>query len=283
MPSSPRSSFAPAKINLFLHVTGKRADGYHLLDSLVAFTEFGDHIEVEAAEELSLHVTGALDVPREQNLVWKAAKALQATLPQARGARITLHKHIPVGAGLGGGSADTAAALRALGALWKAEVPPALALSLGSDVPVCMESVPAFMRGVGEKLTPVSLRAGFAVLLVNPNIPLATADVFRAFAGAAKQEIPFRQEIAETELLDMMRDTSNMLQAAAIVCLPVVGDVLEALGVTKDCLVARMSGSGATCFGLYATHAQAMAAHNALRAQYPHWWYQVTSLRGVHG
>lgn len=267
---------APAKLNLFLHITGKRADGYHLLESLVAFTEFGDWLEIAPAESLEMSVTGPFAVSAgEDNLVLCAARSLQAEMGVTAGAHITLHKHIPVGAGLGGGSADAAAALRGLMQLWQVEADmSALALRLGADVPVCMLSRTAWMGGIGEQVAAVDMDAAVWAVLVNPRMPLLTADVFRAFSA------PFAVATGEQAVsLDGLRSQSNMLEVPAIKLLPVIGDMLAAIGATPDCLLARMSGSGATCFGLYGNEAGAIRAAQQLQQEHPQWWCVASALR----
>lgn len=285
----PARITAPAKVNLCLHITGKRNDGYHLLESLAVFTQFGDELELLPSSGLSLTVTGpyagALHVESlENNLVWRAAHLLRSATGTGAGASIVLHKNIPIGAGLGGGSADAAAALIGLMQLWQAPLPTvqlhAIALQLGSDVPACLVSRPVWMAGVGEHIKSVSLPRGGWLVLVNPGVSLLTADVYRAYAP------PFSPS---PDMLPPMKDVNalaawaarqhNALEAPAMRCLPLIRQVVGAIGHTEGCLLARMSGSGATCFGLYASGAKAKAAAAALSAAHPQWWVQPTALQ----
>jgi 4-diphosphocytidyl-2-C-methyl-D-erythritol kinase len=276
--------FAPAKVNLYLHVTGRRADGYHLLDSLAVFPAVGDCLHAAPAERLSLVIEGpfAADLASTaDNLVLRAARALGGT-PGSRppgawiktGARIRLEKHLPVASGIGGGSADAGAALRLLSRLWDlppATLPLALALALGADVPVCLASQPARMGGVGETLTPAPGLPSAGLVLVNPGVSLATAEVFRARTGgfSAPAELPAAWPDAAAMAGDIAR-LRNDLEPPAIALRPVIGTVLTGLAAAQGCLLARMSGSGATCFGLFADAATAEAAAGALAR--PGWW-----------
>jgi 4-diphosphocytidyl-2-C-methyl-D-erythritol kinase len=265
---------APAKVNLFLHVTGRRGDGYHLLDSLVVFAGCADVVEAAPAEALSLSVDGpggdAL-AAEPDNLVLRAARVLQS----GRGAALRLTKNLPVAAGLGGGSADAAAALRALNRLWEMRLPEGelqrVAAGLGADVPVCVGSRTARMGGVGEKLSPAPALPPFGLVLANPGVALATPAVFRALAGCPFSEpaaLPSSWPDALTMAVDL-RALGNGLEAPAMSLCPPVAEVLAALAARPGCLLARMSGSGATCFGLFETPAEAEAAAAALPAA---WW-----------
>jgi len=269
---------APAKVNLFLHVTGRRADGYHLLDSLVVFPAAADSLHWAEAPALSL----ALDGPEggalraePDNLVLRAARLLaEATGISPRGF-LRLDKHLPVASGIGGGSADAAAALRLLCRAWNVAVPPdamaALSLRLGADVPVCLASRPARMEGVGELLGPApALPPGLGMVLANPRVALATPAVFRARAGGFSPRAALPPGWADAAA--MARGLSacrNDLEAPAIGLCPAVGEVLAALRALPGCLLARMSGSGATCFALLPDAAAATAAATLLP---PEWW-----------
>jgi 4-diphosphocytidyl-2-C-methyl-D-erythritol kinase len=280
--------FAPAKINLTLHVTGRRADGYHLLDSLVTFADVGDELVVSPGRVgLTLNVRGpeAAGVPSDStNLALRAA----AILAEGQGAAIELTKALPAASGIGGGSADAAAALRAMLALrgiGRAELAEgafgpraAEILALGADVPMCLFPRPLRARGIGERIDAVDLPT-VAAVLVNPRVSVATADVFRALerrdgAGMPEAVPAFADEAA---LADWLEGQRNDLEAAAIRVQPVVATVLAALEAT-GCLLARMSGSGATCFGLYAGPAAAARAAVRLRAERPGWWVVETLL-----
>jgi 4-diphosphocytidyl-2-C-methyl-D-erythritol kinase len=270
---------ARAKINLALHVTGRRADGYHLLDSLVAFADIGDRILVSAADTLSLTVTGPMAAGLSagpDNLVLRAAM----TLGRGRGAAITLEKHLPIASGIGGGSADAAATLLALAELWGCPLPkPAAVLALGADVPVCLAGVAARMQGIGEVISPLILPPAH-VVLVNPGFGLATADVFRAVTRHDNPPL----EMPGTTLPDVqaltvwLRQMRNDLQPAAESLAPGIAKVIAALQTQPQCLIARMSGSGATCFGLFATAAAAEGAAQTLAR--PGWWVRAAALAG---
>ncbi|MDT8857244.1 4-(cytidine 5'-diphospho)-2-C-methyl-D-erythritol kinase [Paracoccaceae bacterium Fryx2] len=274
--------FAPAKINLTLHVTGQRADGYHLLDSLVVFAEVGDTVTVAPADTLRLTITGpqaaALPVT-DDNLVLRAARALDP----ARGAAITLEKVLPVASGIGGGSADAAATLRALSALWGVPLPgPQAVLRLGADVPVCLAGVPVRMTGVGEGLVPLAhpLPQGWLVL-ANAGVHVSTPAVFRAMARrdnpAMPRDLPRLRSLPElAAFLQMQR---NDLEAAAVGLAPVIARCKAALSALPGCLMARMSGSGATCFGLFADPLTATAAARTLQAAEPGWWVAAGAVR----
>ena len=267
------TEIAPAKINLALHLRRRRPDGYHDLETIFAFTEFGDTLRIAPAAALSLSVRGGFADAAgagDDNLVLRAARALAAVAGVAAGAAITLEKHIPVAAGLGGGSADAAAALRLLvrlwGLDWSQDRLEALAAGLGADVPACVQSRTCFGSGRGDALAvwPDDL-AGTPVLLVNPRVAVPTGPVFAGWDQKDRGGI-----IAGTPLTALRND----MTAAAIGIAPVIGDVLAALAATRP-LLARMSGSGATCLALYADIAGRDAAAAALA---PHGWWQTATL-----
>jgi 4-diphosphocytidyl-2-C-methyl-D-erythritol kinase len=265
--------FAPAKLNLALHVTGQRADGYHLLDSLVVFAGVGDRVTVAPAGALTLTVTGpegAALTAGEDNLVLRAARAFGT----GRGAAIRLEKTLPVASGIGGGSADAAAALRALARLWGLPPPDAAAvLALGADVPACLAGRPARMGGIGEVLVPVPPLPDMAVLLVNPRVEVPTPAVFRALArkdNAAMEPLPPAFAAVQT-LAAWLSRQRNDLEAPAILVAPIVADVLSAIAATEP-MLARMSGSGATCFGLFASLQDAAVAAKTVSRHRPGWW-----------
>ncbi len=276
---------APAKINLYLHVTGRRRDGYHLLDSLIAFAGVHDDLIAEPADTLDLAVEGPFAAALEgeaSNLVLKAARALAKAAGIAPRARLRLVKRLPVASGIGGGSADAAAALHALAALWRlpADLPLAeIALELGADVPMCLAGTAAFAGGIGEDLVPAPALPEAALLLVNPGIPLPTPRVFAARAGA--YSLADRFDVAPptaVALADLLAARRNDLEAAARGLEPAVGEALDALAGTAGCLLARMSGSGATCFGIFVDDATCAAAAGALAAAHPGWWVAPTRL-----
>ncbi len=266
-------AFAPAKINLALHIVGRRADGYHLLDSLVAFADLGDRITIARARETALHVTGpeaAGLAAGPDNLVLRATR-LAGAPPLA----ITLEKNLPVAAGIGGGSSDAAATLRAVSALTGRPAPRDL-LALGADVPVCHAGRGARMQGVGEILTPLPGLPVLNAVLVNPRVAVATSQVFRLLTDSDNPPMPetipgFADAAA---LVDWLAAQRNDLQSAAIGLHPAIGRVLAEIGAAPGCLLARMSGSGATCFGLFGDRHAADAAAIALRQVRPDWWVQ---------
>jgi 4-diphosphocytidyl-2-C-methyl-D-erythritol kinase len=268
---------APAKLNLDLLITARRADGYHELDSLVAFTDIGDELTFQHADTLSLELTGpfAAVLPAgSDNLVLRAAHGLAAAAGRPALARIRLEKRLPVAAGIGGGSADAAATLRGLQRLWgtalgTAELA-ALALSLGADVPVCVLGRAVRMRGIGELLQPVAELPALQLVLVNPGLPLATAAVFKALRAETFGNRP--AAVPGTPSLAWLRTCRNDLETPARALLPVVGEILTVLAAEPDCRFARMSGSGPTCFGAFATRAAAEAASRRIAARYPRWW-----------
>lgn len=274
---------APAKINLFLHVTGRRADGYHELDSVFLFTGLCDRLTAAAAPAgaFDLTVLGPwgrmLATDGDDNLVLRAARALAKCTGREAGAQFVLEKRIPVAAGLGGGSADAAAALRALAELWGLEGEirdlAQLAAGLGADVPPCLAPRPWRVQGIGDALTPLDGAPEWGLVLVNPGIPLPTARVFAALRAA---DHPFREPLpARLPWRDigwLRQVTGNDLEPLVRVLAPPVAEVLAALESGNGCLLARMSGSGATCFGLYADGAAAETAAAAIRRTRPGWW-----------
>jgi 4-diphosphocytidyl-2-C-methyl-D-erythritol kinase len=277
---------APAKINLTLRVLGRRADGYHDIESLVAFAGVGDALTFTPGEDLALTVggptaAGAGDVA--DNLVLKAAHALAERVAGLRLGRFTLSKRLPVAAGLGGGSADAAAALRLLArANGLAPDDPNLvqaARATGADVPVCLDPRTRRMRGIGDILSdPLDLPRLFA-LLVNPGVAVATADVFAALAAPpVGQSAP--AALPEGGLLAEIAGGRNDLEAPAIELEPAIAVVLAVLRKLPGCRLARMSGSGATCFGLFDSSRAASAAARTLRVGYPAWWVRATVLGG---
>ncbi len=267
---------APAKVNLFLRVTGRRADGYHELQSLAVFAGAGDIVSCAPSDRLALDVTGPFSSGlgnAPDNLVLRAARALAPYAAVPATARLTLEKHLPVASGIGGGSADAAPTQRGLAGYWGiGAIPPGLALALGADVPVCIESRPAIMRGVGDVLLPAPALPDFGLALVNPGLGVATAEVFRARQGVFSPvaDLPLSWPTASA----MARDVAAMgndLQTPAMAICPAIGAVLAALGAVPGCLLAQMSGSGATCFGLFATAAEAAHAAKVMEG-HAGWW-----------
>lgn len=261
------TEFAPAKVNLSLHVTGQRADGYHLLDSLVAFLSVGDRVTVGPGDGLRIigPQAGALQAD-DDNLCLRAARVMGG------GVTVTLEKVLPVSSGIGGGSADAAAVLRAMARLGRPLPDAATVVGLGSDVPVCLAGRPLRMEGVGERLSPVSLPPAWLVL-VNPGVAVSTPAVFRILARRDNAPMPAIPPFSDTvALAAFLAAQRNDLQEPAIGLAPVIADALGALAARPACLLARMSGSGATCFGLFADEAAAAAAAAGLQQEKPNWW-----------
>ena len=271
---------APAKINLTLRVLGRRADGYHDLESLVAFADLSDTLTLQPALETGLEVTGpfaAASGKAADNLVLKALSVLDERIGGLKGGRFLLEKTIPVAAGIGGGSADAAAALRLMAranglALDDARLMQA-ALSIGADVPVCFAARARIMGGVGERLSlPLELPV-LPALLVNPGVFLATRDVFAAYTGTqgstkSLDEVPREQGA----LIEFLKDHGNDLTQAALVRAPVIADVLAALHALPGARLSRMSGSGPTCFALFTSCEDAVAGASRLSAERKDWW-----------
>ncbi len=275
---------APAKLNLYLHVTGKRTDGYHELDSLVAFAGVHDTLRLAPADALSLVIEGphgeglATD---SENLVMQAAERLGEAAGIKTGAQMVLQKNLPVASGIGGGSADCAAALTGLARLWNVDTGDVylarLGLQLGADVPVCLFGRTAFMSGIGEQITGAPTLPPVWLVLVNPGAGLATRAVFEACRAAQGDEWSepgrFDEQPANAAgLADLLRSRRNDLTQAAIALQPVIGDVLHALQNTDGVLLARMSGSGATCFGMFSDSDNAELAAAELAGNNPQWW-----------
>ena len=278
-----------AKVNLTLRVIGRRVDGYHDLESVVAFSDCADHLTLEPGTELSLTTTGPLAQAcgvTDDNLVLKAARLLAGQVPGLKLGAFTLEKVLPVAAGIGGGSADAAAALRLLaklnGLALDDERVLDVALQTGADVPVCLGSSACDMTGVGEKLLPLNLPK-LPSVLVNPCVPVATRDVFATLGlrngellvGAADVlESPAwpEQGASISDWVEAISIVDNDLEAPAIRVQPAISDVLSALGAADGMLLSRMSGSGATCFAIFADAAKAHAASEQIRRDHPNWW-----------
>ena len=277
---------APAKLNLYLHVTGRREDGYHELDSLVTFAALADRLEIAPAEALHLSVSGpfASGLDAGDNLAARAAAALAERLGRPAGVRIALEKRIPVAAGLGGGSADAGAVLRGLARLWRLDAGHAgalreTALALGADVPVCLDSGAAYMAGIGEALSAPPRLPPCAALLVNPGVPVPTGPVFAARRGPFSERARFEESPADAPALAaLLAARRNDLEQPALAQVPAIGRVLRRLAAAPGCLLARMSGSGGTCFGLFEDEARAARAAAAIARDHPAWWLHPTRL-----
>jgi 4-diphosphocytidyl-2-C-methyl-D-erythritol kinase len=280
---------APAKINLALHVTGRREDGYHTLESLMVFAEIGDELTAVPADADRLTITGPFGNGLESdgtNLVSRAVAAFRARWPDhvSFGLDMTLSKNLPVAAGLGGGSADAAAALRLMASLGEAPIAAEdlidLAAGLGADVPACLISSPLVARGIGEIMRPLSAFPACHVVLVNPLLPVATAEVFRRLESRENPPLPDIPEpmTRPAQLGIWLKETRNDLEPAAIALVPQIGDLVARLAHAPGCILARMSGSGATVFGLFGSTAQAHQAAHELRAETPAYWVAAAPL-----
>ncbi len=291
-PSRRLVTRAPAKVNLTLEVLGRRPDGYHTLDSLVAFAGVHDTLALAPGTPLSLAVSGPFAEAAgagESNLVLRAAHALAARIPGMRLGAFTLVKRLPVAAGLGGGSSDAAAALRLLARLNRLGTDhPAVqeaARGTGADVAVCLHPRARAMGGIGDRVGPALGLPPLAAILVNPGVPLATADVFRALGAAPVSDSLIRADSDAIPindagaLLDGLAASRNDLEAPALRLCPPIGDALAALRAQPGCRLARMSGSGATCFGLFTDRASAAVAARRIRRARPGWWVAPTRLR----
>lgn len=276
---------APAKVNLTLRVRGRRADGYHELESLVAFADVADTLTLIDAEKDALEVAGPFagkSGPVANNLVLKALAVIRESVGTLKAGRFLLEKNVPVAAGLGGGSADAAAALRLIaranGLAFDDDRLVSAARTVGADVPVCLDPQPRVMRGAGEVLSlPLDLPALPAVL-VNPGVALATRDVFARLAIERTAHHPVGDVPREFDaLIEFLKQDGNDLTSAASACAPVVAEVLDALRGLPAVKLARMSGSGATCFALFATSAEAAAATRQL-SERKSWWVRATTL-----
>jgi 4-diphosphocytidyl-2-C-methyl-D-erythritol kinase len=292
--STPRGALriaAPAKLNLYLHVVGRRDDGYHLLDSLVAFAAVGDELTIAPAPELSLTIDGPFGgalAADADNLVLRAARALAAAAGRAPTAAIRLTKRLPVASGIGGGSADAAATLRGLHRLWKLDLAErqlaGVGLELGADVPVCLAGRPSFFGGIGEAIAPAGPLPAVHLVLVNPGMPLPTAAVFKARAAGPegrRYSEPARWSAAPADavaLAGALAKRRNDLAEAAVGLVPEIGEVVAMLQQQAACLLARLSGSGATCFGLFGSRGEARGAAAQIAAARPGWWVVATAL-----
>lgn len=275
--------FAPAKINLFLHVGDKRGDGFHALESLVVFVDAGDRLTFEGADALSLRIDGPFGeglAAETDNLVLRAARALAGHAGIDAGAAITLTKNLPVASGIGGGSADAAAALRGLARLWNVDIGSdatmKIAETLGSDVPVCVASRSSWMEGRGEIVTRAEGVPAAAMVLVNPKIAVPTGPVFAALktrrgVGTVGHDLHVRDA---DDLARFLRSLSNDLEAPAKEIAPAIREVLGEIARMPGVLLARMSGSGATCFGLFEDEGASQMAAIALAHSHPGWWVQ---------
>jgi 4-diphosphocytidyl-2-C-methyl-D-erythritol kinase len=286
------SETAKAKLNLTLEVLGRRSDGYHELTSLVAFAVLGDEVELTPGPPLALRIEGpfAAALSGSANLVLEAAEAAKQFAPGLKLGSFKLTKRLPVAAGLGGGSADAAAALRLIaranpGALDAPRLTE-LAAGLGSDVTACLASRPALMTGRGERVVPIEGIPACGVVLANPRLPLAAGDVYAALGAPALASRPQPPDLPDfagsfARLIDYARPRGNALEAPALRLAPVIGEVLGTLNAIPGARLARLSGSGPTCFALFATEEEAKEMASVLQDAHPNWWVAASRLAGA--
>lgn len=282
------SVFAPAKLNLYLHIIGRREDGYHLLDSLFVFADIGDTIDIAPAKQFSFSISGPFSgafsqagkdsSPKSGNLVVRAAYRLAETMNKTLDFHIGLTKNLPLSSGIGGGSTDAAATIWGLLQIWQT-APAAVAglddllVSLGADVPACFSCQSAHIRGIGEQITPVSGFPEIPVVLVNCGAACPTGALFEALSGKFTAPAPPHPDNADPgTLIEYLREQRNDFTQAAIARAPEIGDVIQSLEKQNGCRLARVSGSGATCFGLFDTPAAAKNAAANISQAYPAWW-----------
>ena len=291
-----KTIFAPAKINLFLHITGRRQNGYRKLDSLVCFADIGDTIHIETADHFSFHITGSFadqfsDTEKEshtdsQNLVVRAARMLSQITKTPLTCKITLEKNLPIAAGVGGGSSDAAAVIWGLQRLWGISHDTDFLLpfltQIGADVPVCYHAQSCIMQGIGDVILPAPNMPEIPILLVNPMIFCPTERVFMNHNNVYKSPLTLPDNIQTIfSLVDILKTTSNDLYAPAQQSAPEISNVISALGGQPQTLLSRMSGSGATCFGIYETLQDAQNAHDAIAKDNPDWWLATGHLNTI--
>jgi 4-diphosphocytidyl-2-C-methyl-D-erythritol kinase len=288
----PLVEAAPAKVNLTLRVFKRRDDGYHEIESLVAFADFGDRLSFSPGGKLTLSVHGPAAAQAGEgndNLVLKSARALAALRPGIVLGAFNLDKRLPVAAGLGGGSADAGAALRLIA---QANGVPrddpqlyAAARATGADVPVCLDPRSRIMRGIGQLLSEPLALPPLPAVLVNPGVALPTKAVFARWKPAATPATALDPAVAgpinSERLLPLLAAQSNDLEGPAVALAPAIAEVLAALRAEPGCLLARMSGSGATCFALFSSAGEAVAAEKQLPVRHPAWWVKATMLGGA--
>lgn len=274
--------FAPAKINLYLHVLGRRADGYHSLESLVSFADIGDDLALEPDAVPTLTLDGPMAAglsAGDDNLVLKAARLFTEAFPGALTGQFHLTKNLPIASGIGGGSSDAAAALRLLARANRIALAEprlmALAQALGADVPVCLEAKPCIMRGIGHDLEPVMMSEAMPAVLINPGVAVETRAVFGALALQPGEDFIPASSSKHPDRAPALRALAlarNDLEAPAMAVTATISLVLDALRGVPGCDLARMSGSGATCFGLFETMPAVQDAVQSLQVSHPHWW-----------
>ena len=281
------SIFAPAKINLYLHVTGRLDNGYHTLDSLVGFADIGDQIDIAPAENFEFKVSGPygggfnakeLDSsPHSSNIVVQAVWALAHAVKKTPDICVTLTKNLPTASGLGGGSSDAAAVIWGLLEWWglptQAHFLPELLTKLGADVPVCLPCQPARIRGIGDVLDTAPPMEEVSIVLVNPAKLCMTADIFRAFDGTFKPSETLPESLTNfDDLIEFLSAQNNDLYNAACSVVPEIGNVMNALNGQAACALSRLCGSGSTCYGLFADEREAQSAAKSIAEENPDWW-----------
>jgi len=300
MAATPLTVTAPAKINLYLHVTGRRDDGYHLLDSLVVFADAADQIIIQPASRFSLAIEGAYagafvaadrdDSPAGKNLAVRAAYACAAHFDRPLNLRITLSKNLPLASGVGGGSADAAAVVWGLVRFWGIKTPPIsslmpLLLALGADVPVCYLCQGVQVGGIGDRLQPHETMPEWPAVLVNPRQSCPTPEIFRSYKDSGQNfsaPVSVPHDMSDRhEFLEFIRQQKNDLEVTAIEKLPAIRDVIVALKQTEEAQLVRMSGSGATVFALYPTPESAQRSAEKIQSTRPHWWVRFCMLNRV--
>ncbi len=281
---------SPAKINLYLQVVGKRDDGYHLLDSLCVFANKGDELSFtdnQETNEITLQIIGTYahelkSLPIESNIIYKTAKMLQDHYAVGRGVHIILKKELPIASGVGGGSSNSATTMWELNKLWDLKISKknlaTLGQQMGADVSMCIYKQACYIAGVGEKVTLLEEFTPIQALMINPNQPCHTPQIFQHLHSQNHGKFsqlfePKPTHITDiTMLIDILKSTTNNLQPPAISQHPIIKEVLQSIANTNNCLFTRMSGSGATCFGIYKTQADTMQALSHIKESHPDWW-----------
>ncbi len=278
---------APAKLNLFLHITGKRNNGYHDLQSLVTFADFGDQITITPAEEFMFSFDSTSDnFPiDENNIIICAANLLGELLHKDLNCHIHLTKNIPIGAGLGGGSSDAAATIEGLSKFWNADILQdqldKILIELGADVPACFYKKACYFEGIGEIIKPISALPTLHAVIIYPNKHCSTKEIFESYVPEFSENILLLPEKFETEqdFLDFLHLQKNDLTNAAIEKIPDIKDIIDTLEKDNDCLLTRMSGSGSACFGLFDNRESAHDTAHKIKHKNPEWWVQATALQ----
>ncbi|UTW56486.1 4-(cytidine 5'-diphospho)-2-C-methyl-D-erythritol kinase [Kordiimonas sp. SCSIO 12610] len=280
---------APAKINLFLHVVGKRSDGYHLLQSIFAFTENGDKLTLSPSNTFEFKVegpfAGELDGQGDAtNLVEEAARVFASASDQELDVSITLEKNLPIASGIGGGSADAAATLRLLNRYWGLDWELAkleeIAIKLGADVPACLYGKPILVQGIGEDISlDIVYEGPEYITLVNPLVSVSTPQVFKTFAATSEFAETCEADELKSVTTSLLHETHNGLEESAKAICPEINLVLDCLGAQEGAKIVRMAGSGATCFALFESRAASLKAIRAIKSEYPNWWVMADKLQ----